>query len=141
VYFVSILVPFWRHLGSIWSPSGAGGRVFGGPGVGAPKRLRKVVLLGCFGGPRGPHFSTKINHFFDQKMHHFFDVFFEAFGIHFGRPLGAILHPKTCLERKMQFCQNERFVYTRAQFWRVRCPRNPPKGLRKSIPKCSRFFH
>ena len=97
LHFESILASFWVDLGAKWRwrPS------FGGSQGGGATTSRKIIDFGVVLGSPWASFFVKINISLDQKMHHFFDVFFEAFGVHFGRRLGSILHPKTCLERKM----------------------------------------
>ena len=134
--FSSILTPFSLHFDSILAPFLESFWVhfasLGGSWGGGAKRRRNSRILGSPWAPRGLHFSSKIASFFNQKMHQFFDRFLMLFGLHFGSILGSILHPKTSLKRKRRFCQNERLVYTRAQFSRVGTPKIHPK----SVPKC-----
>ena len=131
--FKSIFIPFWPHfdsiLASFWSQFWSTFTSLGGSGGGGAKRRRNSLTLGSLWAPRGLHFSSKINLFFNQKMHYFFDRFLMLFWLHFGFILGSILHQKTSLGWKRRFCQNERLVYTRALFSRVGTPKIHPKSV------------
>ena len=76
---------------------------FSGVPEGGATTFQQILDCGLLLGSPWAPFFIKNNIFLDPQMHQFFDVFFKAFGIHFGRRLGSMLHPKTCLERKNVF--------------------------------------
>ena len=138
VHVHSILAPVWVHLGSILNPCWLHLAVLGGSRGGCPNCPPNSLILGPRWGPFGHQFHKK-SVFFDQKMHHLFDRSLIAFWIHFGILLGSILHEKTSLGRKRWFYQNGRFVYTRAQFFKVRASQKPSKKHPKMHWKKNNF--